>query len=620
MSSERDPLLKPLPRHDASVQNSEEDGKEKKLGPLEISRSNRWAILAGIWTAIFLATLVATLMPSISSEFNKSHQVSWLGTAYLLATCTFTPIYGRLCNVMGRRRANQTAVLFAALGTIACGVSPSMNFLIAARFLCGIGGGGIFTTATIITSDMFTLRSRGLAQSVAGIFSALGMGLGGPLGGLISDRYGWRVVFLMQVPLFVLSFALTGYNLRYVTPGKGKTPGEVLKRIDYGGIITTLVWVFASLLFLSYHYNEQLPWNDARVISTLVVAAAFFLLFIVVELKVAVEPVLAPFLLKQKIPVLVGASNFLVAFCNFSIMYLFPMWFQTVMLKSASVAGLHLLPSSISMTIGSMFAGWYMHKTGKYKLINLTFGILPFIGAMLIATMNENSSAAGLWLSIIPLGFGNAVVLQTMLIALLAHIPQSAMAVGTGFGQLFRGVGQVGGVAISSAVFQAVLDSELRKRIRGNDANETIRKIRQSATLVVSLPPDLQRAARDSYDTALRTVFIMAMCSTLMAYMVRLPIPDKYLEEPEPADHHPESPQHPAQLDAENAASSVVTSPLDTPCDSDSESDRDERTPILRTSAGGPNFRRPRRLSSYESVDGVMDLEDDIIGGTARRE
>lgn len=76
-----------------------------------------------------------------------------------------------------------------------------------------------------------------------------------------------------------------------------------------------------------------------RVISTPVAAVVFFLVFLVVELKLAVEPVLAPFLLKQKIPVLVGVSNFLVAFCNFSVMYFFPMWFQTVMLSSASTAG-----------------------------------------------------------------------------------------------------------------------------------------------------------------------------------------------------------------------------------------------------------------------------------------
>lgn len=229
---------------------------------------------------------------------------------------------------------------------------------------------------------------------------------------------------------------------------------------------------------------------------------------------------------------------------------------------------------------------------------------------MLIVSMNENSSPARLWLSIIPLGFGNAVVLQTMLIALLAHIPQSAMAVGTGFGQLFRGVGQVGGVAISSAIFQSVLDSELRRRIHGPNAGETIKRIRESAKLVVSLPPDLQRAARDSYDRALSIVFIMAMCSTLMAYIVRLPIPDKSLDEPEPADPPSHTPRHPSPSDVENTVS-TVTYPLDTPFDSDDE-DLDERAPILGTKTSRPNLNRPRRLSGYES-------ENDIIGGIAQR-
>jgi len=166
---------------------------------------------------------------------------------------------------------------------------------------------------------------------------------------------------------------------------------------------------------------------------------------------------------------------------------------------------------------------------------------------------------------------------------------------------------------------------------------QSIRRIRESAKLVVSLPPDLQRAARDSYAIALRVVFTMAMCSTLMAYIVRLAvsfirlpscpssadselaqIPDKSLDEPEPAEPSPQVPQHHhAQGDIENALSST-TSPLETPIDSEDE-DHDERTPILRTRGSKPNLKRPRRLSGYESVDGVMDLESDVIGGSARR-
>jgi len=94
-------------------------------------------------------------------------------------------------------------------------------------------------------------------------------------------------------------------------------------------------------------------------------------------------------------------------------------------------------------------------------------------------------------------------------------------------------------------------------------------------------------------------------------------IPDKSLDEPEPDGPSLQSPQHPAQADIENTTSSV-TSPLDTPFDSDDEG-RDERRPILRTKDSRPRLKRPRRLSSYESVDGVMDLEGDVIGGSARR-
>ncbi|KAH9890458.1 vacuolar amino acid permease [Cubamyces lactineus] len=625
--TERSPLLrtaspKPMDQKRAS-----------RLGPMDISKRTRYGILAGIWAANFLSslntTLVATLLPSISSDFNKAHQASWLGTAYLLATCTFTPLYGRLCNVLGRRGANQTAVVFAGLGTIACGLSSNMEMLIAARFLAGMGGGGIYTTATIITSDMYTLRNRGLTQGVAAVFNSLGMGLGGPLGGFISDRLGWRWAFLIQLPLFLFSFILTSINLHYVTPGRSKSTKEVLKRIDYGGSATLLVSVLSILIFLSTRFSEEHSWSSPTVYVPLTVAIVFALLFVYVELRVAPEPILAPFLLREKIPVLIGISNFLVATSNFTVMYNFPTWFQTVMLTSASEAGAHLIPNGISVSCGSLFAGWYMHRTGKYKRLNLTFGFFPFVSATLIALMRENSPPIHQWLAILPLGFGNAVVLQTMLIALLAHLPADAMAVGTGFGQLFRGVGQVGGVAISAALFQSILNTELHKRIHGPNSEDTISKIRHSSTLVAKLPPDLQRAARDSYAISLRAVFIMAAVSTLLAYIVRLPIPDKPLDQPRPRSRSVNELPNPHPANAAELAEEIAEStarPEEAPelSDEDLEAqsnsveeedgDDDDSCPPITTRAP-----RRRRLSTYESSDGIMDLEDEEIGGSARR-
>ncbi|KAI5899096.1 MFS general substrate transporter [Schizophyllum commune H4-8] len=608
--NERQPLLEG---------NGASSTAPRRPGPRDISRSHRYGILAGVWAATLLSslngTLVPTMLPSISSEFKKSNQASWLGTSYLLATCTFTPLYGRLCNALGRRGANQTAVLACAIGTLACGLSTNMETLIVARFLAGIGGGGIFTTSTIVISDMYSLRSRGLAQGFASVFNGFGMGIGGPLGGFITDWLGWRWAFLLQLPIFVVSLVLTSINLTYETPYRNtKSTKDVLKRIDYLGSLTLLISVGSCLIFLSTRYNSILPWSDASVIVPCVFAVVFFILFILVELYVAKEPVLAPFLLKKKVPVLTGISNFLVANCNFSIMYFFPMWFQTVMLTSASTAGLHLLPNSVSMSTGSVFAGWVMHRTGRYKTLNAIFGIFPFVATIFISLMHEGMGPVQSWLSIIPLGFGNAVVLQTMLIALLAHLDEAHMAVGTGFGQLFRGIGQVGGVAISSALFQTRLDGELRRRIVDDD--ELVLRIRQSARLIHSLPPDIQRKARDAYDASLKSVFVYAAVMTFLAYVIRLPIPDKKLER-----HSPKPVDTPVASGA-SSVSAVPSEPVAAPQAIDIEDYDEEQDQVTdvehATPRRGKRFRRLSSLSTYTSTYGSLDLEDDRIGGSAR--
>ncbi|TFK65321.1 vacuolar amino acid permease [Pluteus cervinus] len=538
MTEERRPLLQATRGYDG-VKDDESDSSTQQNGPLDISAAMRRRILAGIWLAQFLSalnlTLVPTMLPSISSEFQKSNQASWIGTAYLLATCTFTPLYGRLSDVLGRRGASLSAASFASIGILSCGLSRSMESLIASRFFSGLGGGGIFTTAAIITSDMYGMRSRGFIQSLGGIFYGLGMGLGGPFGGLMTDHFGWRSAFFIQLPFFGLALALIFTNLRYTTPGSGRNTTDILKRIDYGGSITLLGMVGSVLAFLSARYHDGQEWCEPIVWIPCTLACVFGLLFLCVEFFVAVEPILPPLLITEKVPVLVGCSNALVAICNLSVTYYFPVWFQTVMLSSASTAGLHLLPNSVCISTGSVFAGWVIRRTGRYKTMNMIFGCLPFLAALMLTRLREDSGPILKWFCIMPLGFGNAIVLQTMYIALVSNLPESQLAVGTGFAQLLRGLGQVGGLALASAVFQSRLDSELRHRIHGPQADELVHAIRHSVSLLQTLPPDLQRIARDSYAASLRSVFILAACASLLAYIARVPIPDKQLEDHQPS-------------------------------------------------------------------------------------
>ncbi|CAK5279096.1 unnamed protein product, partial [Mycena citricolor] len=280
--------------------------------------------------------------------------------------------------------------------------------------------------------------------------------------------------------------------------------------------------------------------------------------------------------------------------------------------------GLHLAPNSVALSTGSVFAGWLMHRSGRYKKINLSFGLFPFIGATLISFLREDSGFIQSWLSIIPLGFGNAVVLQTTLMALLAYLPASHMAVGTGFGQLFRGIGQVGGVAVSSAIFQSRLDSQLRQRIHGPDSEEIIRKIRESSAVVRTLEPELQSKAKESYAIALKTVFIFSAVSTFLAYMVRLPIPDQDLDQAharrsKPAGGNTQNDNPNAEAGPSNSSTPRSYSPSPSP--SPIGRVGDQPRPTLEAFG---RRQQKRRLSVFEPNEGTQDLESDKIGGSAR--
>ncbi|KAG8221430.1 major facilitator superfamily domain-containing protein [Butyriboletus roseoflavus] len=262
---------------------------------------------------------------------------------------------------------------------------------------------------------MYNIRERGFPQALSNLSLAVGLGLGGPVGGILNDSFGWRTAFLCQVPLFVLVMIVVTNTLRYVTPGQGQSAKEVLSRIDFGGVFALFLTIGSTLTWLSTKFNDDLPWTDRQVIIPLTLSILSLGLLYAIESCIAPEPILPPSLLREKVPVLVSLSNYFLAVCNFSIMYFIPLWFQTVSLDNASIAGLHMLPHSLAMGLGSLVSGWWVHRTGKYTTLNLVFGIIPLSGLIPIIFMREDSEFIPKWFSVFPIGFGNAIVFVTVM-------------------------------------------------------------------------------------------------------------------------------------------------------------------------------------------------------------
>ncbi|KAG0144241.1 hypothetical protein CROQUDRAFT_660198 [Cronartium quercuum f. sp. fusiforme G11] len=511
--SESTPLLQPSPDHD-------HDYEPPQL-PIELPTRTKLTIFAATWTAVFLgaldSTIIATLSSSIASSFEAAHQLTWLATAYLLSITAASPLYGRLAHLLGRRRSLLIALSLFTLGTLFCALAPSMPILVIARFLAGCGGGGIMTTSSIIASDLVPLNRRGLVQGFANVWFGAGAALGGPLGGWLADGLGWRYAFIVQVPVLLLAMGLVAVFVVYRCEGEVGNRAEAIQRIDWWGSLVLVLWVGSLLLCLSFKNNQQYSWTDVRVLGTFFGFVGFFALFLHIEANLAFEPVLPIRMLKLRSPCCIAWTSFLISMVCFSVLYMYPIYLETVAGLSATEAGAHLIPNAVALALGSLFAGLVIRGSGRYRPITLA-GVAVFgTGSVLMWTALRHAWVQ--WIAIIPVGFGFSSVTTSLLVGLMASVPLEDMAVATGLSYLFRYTGQVVGVGLNGAILQSVLVNELEHRITGPGAAEMIEKTRREASAVGRLPTErLREAARASYGEGLRAVFGVNLGLSVVAF------------------------------------------------------------------------------------------------------
>ncbi|KAG8855602.1 hypothetical protein FRB96_006797 [Tulasnella sp. 330] len=497
------------------------------------SKTELTLVVTALFSAVFLSafdsTVVATLFTSMGSSFHRAHQASWLGSSYLLSVCCFTPLYGRLSDIMGRKGAMLLALSLFGSGTLLCGLAPSMNTLIAARAIAGMGGGGVMTVASITLSDLVPLAQRGIYQGIGNIVAGLGAGLGGPLGGLLGDKVGWRWAFFLQMPILLLVLVLTFSFVEVKLPEQHETTREKLVRIDYLGSVTLVMGVGSALLAVTMKAADERPWSDPLVLAFLVSSPLSISAFVYVEGWVSRQPIMPLQLLKQRTPLAVVVSNLCNQATMFAVLFNLPVFYTAVCLESSKSIGLHLLPLAVSMGLGSLGAGIIMKWSGKYYYLTLASGVLSVGSSALLLTWGPSTSPWHLWMDMFPAGLGGASMITTTLIALIASVDREDYAVATGLSLLFRTTGQVLGVSFSGALLQSLLTKNLHERITGPGAAEIIDKIRHSTSIIRTLDPPLRQAAVESYAASLRIVFLFPTGLAIVGFLACLPIEERPL-------------------------------------------------------------------------------------------
>ncbi|KAL2001551.1 hypothetical protein VTN02DRAFT_1601 [Thermoascus thermophilus] len=457
------------------------------------------AISIGVFLSAADQTIIVASYGKIGSDLQALNLTSWIATSYFLTLTSFQPLYGRLSDIFGRKACLLFAYAVFGTGCLFCGLAQNIHQLIAARVFQGIGGGGMTTVVSILMSDIVPLRDRGVWQGVINIIYATGSGIGAPLGGILADYIGWRWAFIAQMPLCLLAFTAVTFLLKL--PVREKTDWRTkLRRIDFLGAVVLVGAVFGFLLGLDRGSNVS--WTLPITIASLSVSAVLFILFVLIEIYVAAEPFAPGHIIFDRTLFACYGCNFFSFGGWLAALFYIPLYFQAVDGVSATVAGLRLLPSIVAGVSGSLFSGFVMRWTGRYFWLtvagytSLTCGLLVIFLASGGAFKNTVVVILGMVMS----GFGNGIGVTTTLIGLISNASPQDQAVATACSYLFRSLGSVIGLSLSSTVVQQLLRNRLRSALGGNkDIDRIVEGVRQSLDFIKTLDPTVARLVRSCY-------------------------------------------------------------------------------------------------------------------------
>ncbi|KAK6082749.1 transporter C3H1.06c 5 [Seiridium cupressi] len=415
----------------------------------------------------FVSTLdinsVATALPTISRPLNAGNSITWTGTAYLMGQTTFQALYGRLSDIFGRKPVLLVSIGCLIVGDVLCGFAKSITWLYVCRGLSGVGGGGISSLVQITVSDLVSLKDRGKYQGM--LSGAIGLGAGtGPFlaaafvdGGKDNDD-SWR--WICWVPPILAAACLAAmWVLLRLKPVTGSWR-ENMAKIDWFGLCAVMI----AVVFVLDPINSGgsiFPWHSALVISMLSIGGFFFIVFGIMEKRVARIPMIPLHLFSQTSTAVIYLQSALYN-CVWQVdIYFLPIYFQEVRGYSALQSATLALPLFMVQSLAGVASGPIMSRLARYGPV-LYFGMaLWTLGAGLKILFSLDTSVPVYVIVLIIEGAGIGFVLQRALVGLQALSKPEDRAMATSTWNLMRMLGSVFGMASSTAIKYAATKASL---------------------------------------------------------------------------------------------------------------------------------------------------------------
>ncbi|HEY6960992.1 MAG TPA: MDR family MFS transporter [Gaiellaceae bacterium] len=463
------------------------------------------ALLLVLLLAALDQTIVSTALPTIVGDLGGLSHLSWVVTAYLLASTVTGPLYGKLGDLYGRKKVLQTAIVIFLVGSALCGVAQSMAQLIAFRALQGLGAGGLMVVTLAVVGDIIPPRERGRYQGYFGAVFGVSTVVGPLLGGFFVDNLSWRWIFYVNLPVGIVALSVIAVAFR-------THETHTRHRIDYLGALLLAGALAAMILFTSLG-GTTWAWGSPQIVGLIGLSVVLLPLFVWVESR-ATEPILPLSLFRNHTFAVTSVIGFIVGFALFGAVVYLPLYLQVTKGSGATASGLQLTPLMAGVLVTSIASGQLISRRGRYKVFPITGTALMTVAMYLLSTLHAGTSTwvAAAYACLLGLGLG--MVMQVLVLAVQNSIDPANMGVATSGSTLFRQVGGSIGVAVMGTVFANRVHVELAARLpRGAHIPKTI-----NPAGIKNLPAAAHAAFADAFSAALHPVFLLAAGVSVVAF------------------------------------------------------------------------------------------------------
>ncbi|KAJ5798501.1 uncharacterized protein N7503_007797 [Penicillium pulvis] len=500
------------------------------------------------------SSILATALPTISSNLGSTNDIGWYGSSYLLAQMASQPIWGMIYTCFEPKRTYLLSLVIFGVGSILCAVSPISACLILGRSVTGFAASGLLAGSLSIFGQVVPLRQRPQGMALMVSISNIASMMGSTIGGVITDSIlTWRFCFWINVPLGVGCAIVIAFILeRKLHPDQKLPLKEKLYKIDLFSFLLLLSSL--TCLFLGFEWGGlSISWSNPKAWGCLLGFALLGIAFIAIQAykgdklvsnplyytkliiksdyQVSNSAVINLKFMRQRTIVVCYLFSFFYGLAISTHQWLLPTYLQVIHYTSATLSGVICLAFSIPMTIFGLSTGFFTTRFGYYVPFMWAGSVLYVAGSVLLFRLDADSSPGHYVGYQILAGAGCGMAIQVTFIAVQVVVSPHDMAHACNMEVLFRQLGSSIAISLAENIFLSSVTSPLEKIVPGESSSILATGIRSFVQLTKSLPSQEQLEVKNLLDYGITQAFILPLVATSAAAIASWAIEWKKIEE-----------------------------------------------------------------------------------------